>query len=71
MPPVAGCYVAVASARTSVAVKIPCCEVPRGALDSEDGSLHCSGAMAGAGGKCVVAVQALAHVDASALCDLV
>ena len=26
-------------------------EVPRGALDSEDGFVHCSGVMVGAGGK--------------------
>ena len=29
-------------------------EVPRGALDSKDGSVHCSGVMVEAGGKDVV-----------------
>ena len=40
--------------KTSVSVTTPCCEVPRGALDSKDGSVHCSGVMVGAGGKGVV-----------------
>ena len=54
MPPIFGWYVAVASARTSVSVTIPCCEVPRGALDSRDGSVHCSGVMVGVGCKDVL-----------------
>lgn len=37
-------------------------EVPRGALDSKDGSVHCSGVMAGAGGKGVVVADILWHI---------
>ena len=35
----------------SVSVTLPRGEVPRGAIDSEDGFVHCSGVLAGAGGK--------------------
>ena len=66
MPSIFGWYVAVASARTSVSVTTPCCEVSRGALDSKAGSVHCSGVMAGAMGKGIVIVRTPAPVDASA-----
>ena len=69
MPSIFGWYVAVASARTSVSVTTPCCEVSRGALDSKAGSVHCSGVMAGAMGKGIVIVRTPAPVDASALRD--
>jgi len=41
MPPVAGWYVAVASARTPSSVTLSRGEVPRGALDSADGFVGC------------------------------
>ena len=45
MPPIFGWYVAVASVRISVSVTIPCCEVPRGALNYKDGFVHGSSVM--------------------------
>jgi hypothetical protein len=38
-------------------------EVPRGALDSKDGSVHCSGVMVGVGGKGVL-VRGREHITA-------
>jgi len=65
MPPVAGWYVAVASARTPSSVTLSRGEVPRGALDSEDGFVHCCDVMVGAGGKGVLVVRVPASMDAS------
>ena len=62
MPPIVGWYVAVASAMMSVSVTLPRGEVPRGAIDSEDGFVHCSGVLAGAGGKDILTVPRLLQV---------
>ena len=47
MSPAFGWYVAVASAMMSDSVTLSRGEVPRGVLDSEDGSVHCVSFVAG------------------------